>query len=131
MGDINGVCAAMEAFAAKKWTKTELYVRQFSNQAEENMADRSPGPLTGTLKEAIKSEELSLGVFNLEVRTSIEDNQNPINGESAAYYGDLWEKGHWNRFLNASVPPILFMSEGSREAYLELLGKLDGLWSGI
>lgn len=131
MGNINEVCAAMEMFALKKWKTTELYVRQFSNQAEQNMADRAPGPLTGTLKEAIKSEELSLGVFNLEVKTHIEDNANPINGESAAYYGGLWEQGHWNVFLQASVPPVLFMSEGSIEAFQELLGKLDGIWSGI
>ena len=131
MGDAAQVANAMRMFGLKKWAKTELYVRQFSNQAERNMSDRSPGPATGNLKESIKSEEKSLGVFNLEVITFIEDNPNPINGESAAYYGNLWEAGHWNVFLQASVPPLLFMYEGSVEAYLELLGKLSGLWGGL
>jgi hypothetical protein len=128
---IDKICWEMEKAALKKWKTTELYVRQFSNQAEKNMADRSPGPLTGNLKESIKSEELSLGVFNLEVRTSIEDNPNPINGESAAFYGSKWNSGHFNVFLDQSIPPLLFMEEGSRDAYLELLGKLDGIWNGI
>jgi hypothetical protein len=128
MGNAAQVAASMENWALKKWVRTELVVRQSSNQAERNMADRSPGPLSGNLKNSIKSEEKSLGVFALEVVNFIEDNPNPINGESAEYYGNLWESGHYNRFLRQSVPPLLFMYEGSTEAHLELLAKLSGIW---
>ena len=131
MSNASQVAAEMEMFALKKWAQTELYVRQFSNQAEENMANRSPGPDTGALKSAIKSEEKSLGVFNLEVSTFIEDVSNPITGESTARYGDAWERGHFNVFLRQSIPPLLFMSEGSRDAYYDLLNKLSGIWGGI
>jgi hypothetical protein len=131
MSNAAQVAAEMEMFALKKWAQTELYVRQFSNKAEENMADRSPGPDTGALKSAIKSEEKSLGVFRLEVDTFIEDIANPDTGESTAVYGDAWENGHFNIFLRQSIPPLLFMSEGSREAYVDLLGKLSGIWGGI
>jgi hypothetical protein len=131
MGNAAQVAAEMESFALAKWAKTELYVRQFSNQSQKNMADRSPGPDTGALNSAIKSEEKSLGVFNLEVVTSIEDVANPDTGESTAVYGAAWNSGHFNVFLRQSIPPLLFMEEGSIDAMMELMGKLSGIWGGI
>ncbi len=130
-GDAAAVMRDMEMFALKKWKTTELYVRQFSNKAEKNMKDRSPGPMTGALKESIKSEEKSLGVFNLEVETTIEDRPNPETGESTAVYNYAWEFGHYNIFLRESVPPLFHMTEGAEEAYMELMGKLSGIWDGI
>jgi hypothetical protein len=131
MGNAAQVAAEMEMFALKKWAQTELYVRQFSNQAQENMISRSPGPDSGTLESAIKSDEKSLGVFNLEVATFIEDKANPDTGQSTAVYGPAWNSGHRNAFLRQSIPPLFFMEEGSDEAMMELMGKLSGIWGGI
>jgi hypothetical protein len=127
---VDAACREIEAAALKKWAKTELYVRQFSNQVEERMRQKAWGPDTGTLDRSIKSEEKSLGVFSLEVTTSIEDNVNPDTGISAAVYGSHIERGHYNVFLRQSIPPVLFMEGGASECYAELLGKLQGLWSG-
>jgi hypothetical protein len=131
MGNAAQVAAEMERFALAKWAKTELYVRQFSNQAQENMISRAPGPATGALASAIKSDEKSLGVFNLEVATSVDDVANPDTGESTTVYSHAWEFGHYNIYLRQSIPPLFFMTEGSSEAYVELLGKLSGIWGGI
>ena len=131
MGNASQVAAEMEMFAFKKWTQTELYVRQFSNSAEDLSRAMSPGPDTGTLDASIKYEEKSLGVFLLEVTSEIEGNTNPDTGESAAVYGDAWERGHYNVFLKQSIPPLLFMDEGGRQCYADLMGKLSGIWSGI
>jgi len=129
-GDAAAVMRDMEMFALKKWKTTELYVRQFSNKAEKNMASRAPVD-TGNLKGAIKSEEKSLGVFLLEVETSIEDSPNPITGTPASEYGDYLEAGHFNVFLRKSVPPMYFMEGGVTDAYQDFVGKLSGIWDGI
>jgi hypothetical protein len=131
MSDASKVAAEMEAFALKKWAQTELYVRQFSNDAEDRMRGYAPGPDTGTLDASIKSKEESLGEYHFEVTTSIDDNSNPDNGESAAVYGKHWNDGHYNIFLRQSIPPYQFMESGADECYIELLGKLSGIWSGI
>lgn len=128
MGNAASVAGNMESWALKKWVKTELYVRQFSNQAEEEMRSLAPGPDTGTLDAAIKSEEKSLGVFSLEVTTHIEDLINPDTGESAEVYGNHWNYGHFNIYLKQSIPPVLFMERGSHSAHAELLMKLENLW---
>jgi len=121
----------MRMFALKKWATTELYVRQFSNDSEDRMRSLAPGPDTGTLDNSIKSQELSLGVFNLSVNTFIEPNVNPDTGFTADEYGRYLNDGHYNIFRRQSIPPILFMETGSEECYMELLGKLSGIWTGI
>jgi len=131
MSNAAQVAAEMEMFALKKWAKTELYVRQFSNQAEDRSRSLAPGPLTGTLDRSIKYTEKSLGVFNLEVTSEIEDNTNPDTGFSASEYGFYLNSGHFNIFTRQSVPPILFMETGAEECYVELMGKLSGIWGGI
>lgn len=134
MGDAAQVANAMRMFGLKKWAKTELYVRQFSNQAEDRMRGEVRaagwGPDTGTLDSAIRSEEKSLGVFNLEVTTMIESNVNPDTGFTADVYGGHINDGHFNVFLKQSIPPVQFMETGSLSAFGELMGKLSGLWGG-
>jgi len=132
MGNAASVASNMEAWALKKWVRTELYVRQFSNQAEEEMRSEVRasgwGPDTGALDSAIQSEEKSLGVFSLEVTTFIEDIANPITGESTNVYGNHINNGHFNIYLKESIPPVQFMEIGSHLAHVELLAKLANLW---
>lgn len=117
-------------FALKKWKSTLTQIELFSKQAEENMKNGAPGPDTGTLDEAIKSEFYP-GTFVATVMTKIEDRSNPNNGESSANYGRWWNEGHYNIFLRRSVPPWYFMENGSKEAYAVLTSKLNGIWGGI
>jgi len=131
MGNAAQVAAEMEMFALKKWAQTELYVRQFSNQAEDRSRLLAPGPDTGTLDRSIKYKEKSLGVFNLEVTSEIEPNENPDTGFTADVYGKYLNDGHFNVFTRQSVPPILFMETGAEECYVELMSKLSGIWGGI
>jgi hypothetical protein len=127
-GDAAAVMRDMEMFALKKWKTTELYVRQFSNQTENAMREAAPGPDTGNLDNSIKSEEKSLGVFNLEVETFIEPNPNPDTGITADIYGGHQNDGHYSIFLRQSIPPIMFMENGAETCYYELLARLETLW---
>jgi hypothetical protein len=128
MGNAAQVAAEMEMYALKKWATTELYVRQFSNDSEERSRSLAPGPDTGTLDASIKSEEKSLGVFNLQVQNFIEPNVNPDTGFTADVYGRHLNDGHYSIFRRMSIPPILYMETGAEECYVELLGKLENLW---
>jgi len=128
MSDASRVAAELEMFALKKWSQTELYVRQFSNQAQDRSRSLAPGPDTGTLDRSIKYTEKSLGVFNLEVTSEVEPNANPDTGITADIYGRHQNDGHYSIFLRRSVPPILFMETGGEECYVDLMGKLSGIW---
>jgi hypothetical protein len=131
MSNAAQVAAELEMFALKKWVTTELYVRQFSNQAQNQSRMLAPGPDTGNLDRSIKYTERSLGVFNLEVTSEIEPNANPDTGITADIYGRHQNDGHYSIFLRRSVPPILFMETGGEEMMVELMGKLSGIWSGV
>jgi len=131
MSNAAQVAAEMEMFALKKWVTTELYVRQFSNQAQDRSRMLAPGPDTGNLDRSIKYTERSLGVFNLEVTSEIEPNANPDTGITADVYGKFLNDGHYSIFRRQSIPPILFMEMGAEECYVELMSKLSGIWGGI
>ena len=127
MGNAAQVVSEMQAWALAKWAQTEGAIRTFASNAEQLMAEAAPED-TGNLKESIKADEQSLGVFNIEVKTYIEPNPNPITGWPASVYGFYQDRGHYNIYLHRSVPPKYFMENGSEAAYAELQGILAGIW---
>lgn len=134
MSTTTQVAKQMEMFALKKWESTLAQIELFSKQAEENMKDGAPGPETGLLDKAIKSEFYP-GSFVATVVTKIEAKDYPEgkyrNGNyTTAQVGFFWNEGHYNIFLRRSVPPWYFMENGSKEAYAVLTSRLNGIWGG-
>jgi len=122
--------AAQQIFrwGLQRWQETVAEIKVMSAEAEENMKNGAPGPDSGTLDSAIKSEDEGMGLWKWGVKTYIEDIPNPITGWSAAYYGMLWENGHFNFYTKRSEPPLYYMSGGAEEAYMHFISRMAGLW---